>query len=429
MADREPISLSFGIEDTVDTGQAEILASLYDDSTVIADPNEIEEITSIEQSEPDPVKIEKGMKSQQPKLSDKEQSLNGDIDFAKILEASLTTEGEETDETVTDDEEEGEETEVVAKKPTTVKKESSTEDKTTDEPIWVSLSKDLSKLGIFTPDVDDDGNEVEVQTNTPEEFKDKFVNELKKGVNDTILNFLSRFGDDYKDAFDAIYVNGVNPKDYFETKLEVDNVKELDLTKENNQEYVVRKVLKDMGYEDDEANDEIERLKNYGDLESVSIKHHKILAKKEEEKLKLTAEAKAKDIETQKRIEDEYNDNVFKILNDKYKTKDFDGIPVNKQFAEKTMDFLTTKKYKLPTGELLTEWDKEMLELRKPDNHATKVKVAMILQLLKTDPTLTTLKKRAASEENNSVFNEVARHKTKKQTSTVTVKPKRAFID
>ena len=39
---------------------------------------------------------------------------------------------------------------------------------------------------------------------------------------------------------------------------------------------------------------------------------------------------------------------------------------------------LTQEKYKLPTGETLTEFDKFILELKRPENHTLKVKLALL---------------------------------------------------
>ena len=54
----------------------------------------------------------------------------------------------------------------------------------------------------------------------------------------------------------------------------------MDLSKENNQKSVMKQALADQGFEQEDIGKEIERLQNYGDLESVSTRHHKVLVKK-----------------------------------------------------------------------------------------------------------------------------------------------------
>ena len=59
------------------------------------------------------------------------------------------------------------------------------------------------------------------------------------------------------------------------------DIANLDMTKEENQIAVIKKALEEQGWEGEDLTTEIERIKNYGDLENVAIKHHKVLMKKE----------------------------------------------------------------------------------------------------------------------------------------------------
>jgi hypothetical protein len=43
---------------------------------------------------------------------------------------------------------------------------------------------------------------------------------------------------------------------------------------------VVREGLKEQGFDPEDIESEIERYKNYGDLENVASKHHKVLIKR-----------------------------------------------------------------------------------------------------------------------------------------------------
>jgi hypothetical protein len=77
-----------------------------------------------------------------------------------------------------------------------------------------ALANDLFNLGVFTKEDDDDDEE---PINTPEEFLERFQAEKKKGAIEVVNNFIGQFGEDYQQAFDAIFVKGVNPKEYFGT--------------------------------------------------------------------------------------------------------------------------------------------------------------------------------------------------------------------
>ena len=106
-----------------------------------------------------------------------------------------------------------------------------------EESQFSALSRDLFKLGVFTEEEDEE------PITTPEQFLEKFKSEKIKGANEMVDNFLGQFGEDYKQAFDAIFVKGVDPKEYFGTYNNIVNFAELDLTREDNQETVVRQSL------------------------------------------------------------------------------------------------------------------------------------------------------------------------------------------
>lgn len=268
---------------------------------------------------------------------------------------------------------------------------------------------------MFTKD-DEEGDDVQITT--AEEFLERFNVEKRKGASEMVENFIGQFGEDYQQAFDAIFVKGVDPKDYFGTYNQVVNFAEMDLSQESNQIAIMKQALADQGFDPEDVDTEVERLQNYGDLESVATKHHKVLVKKEAQKLN-QMQAKAEQEQLQKQqIKQQYIKNVQDVLNDKLKTKEFDGIPLNPKLANELQDFLLVDKWKTPTGETLSDFDRTILDLKRPENHATKVKVALLLKILEKDPTLSTIQKTGVSKKTNELFSEVARQVTKSKTGT-----------
>lgn len=277
-----------------------------------------------------------------------------------------------------------------------------------------ALAKDLFKLGVFV--ADDDENEDEISIQSGEDFLERFNVEKRKGAIEIVNNFISRFGEDYQAAFEAIFVNGTNPKDYFGTYNNIVNFAELDMEDETNQTHVVRQMLEDQGYEKEDIATEIQRLTNYGDLQSVATKYHKVLLKKEATKLQELQEKAQRDLEQKAALKNQYIQNVNAVLQEKLKTKEFDGIPINPKLASELQDFLLVDKWKTSSGETITDFDRAILELKRPENHATKVKVALLLKILEKDPTLSTLQKRAVTQKTNQLFGEVARQASKSKT-------------
>jgi hypothetical protein len=275
-----------------------------------------------------------------------------------------------------------------------------------------------------------DEDEESINVSTPEEFLERFQMEKRKGAQEAIESFLGQFGEDYRNAFDAIYVKGVDPKEYFGTYNTIVNFAELDLSQEDNQVRVMRQALADQGFDSEDIDTEIERLKNYGDLESVSGKHHKVLVRKEAQKLQQMEAQAEQELRQKATVRNQYIQNVQGVLQEKMKTKEFDGIPMNPKLANELQDFLLVEKWKTQSGETLTDFDKTILDLKRPENHAMKVKVGLLLKILEKDPTLSTIQKTGVSKKTDQLFSEVARQveRTKSGTSTKTQKPNSWFL-
>jgi hypothetical protein len=307
-----------------------------------------------------------------------------------------------------DDEEEEDVEETPASKPKK-KEESTTEDDDDDAPEEVSrftaLSNDLFKLGVFSKEDDED----DATISTPEEFLERFQAEKKKGAIEVVNNFIGQFGEDYQNAFDAIFVKGVDPKEYFGTYNNIQSFAQLDLGEEANQIAVIKQALADQEFDPEDITTEIERLKNYGDLETVATKHHKVLIKKEAAKLQKLEQENERRLQQQSAIKNQYVSNVQSVLQEKLKTKEFDGIPINPKLAGELQDFLLVDKYKTNSGETLTDFDKTILELKRPENHEMKVKVGLLLKILEKDPTLSTIQKTGITKKSNELFGDLAR--------------------
>ena len=175
----------------------------------------------------------------------------------------------------------------------------------------------------------------------------------------------------------------------------------------------LKQALTDQGFDPEDVTTEIERLKNYGDLETVAAKHHKVLIKKEAAKLQQLEQQRSSELQQQQAVKQQYYQNVQNVLQDKLKAKEFDGIPLNPKLASELQDFLITDKYKTNSGETLTDFDKTILELKRPENHEKKVKLGLLLKILEKDPTLSTIQKSGLTKKSNELFGEVARQASK----------------
>jgi hypothetical protein len=401
---------NFSIQDTMEMGMGntDLLNDLMGPETATGNPDDIKDI-----NEPAPAP-EKKAPAKAAAASTEEEKKEETVDIQSFLY------GEDT-------EEEEEETPSAPAKKETAPEEAKDADEEAEEEVsqFTALSRDLFKLGVFSKDEDEE----DVTISTAEEFLERFNSEKKKGAIEVVNNFIGQFGEDYQQAFDAIFVKGVDPKEYFGTYNQIQSFSEMDLSQESNQVAVIKQALEDQGFDPEDITTEVERLKNYGDLETVATKHHKVLVKKESAKLAKMEQEQEAQLQQQAAYKQQYINNVQTVLQEKLKAKEFDGIPINPKLAGELQDFLLVDKYKTSSGEKLTDFDRTILDLKRPENHEMKVKVALLLKIIEKDPTLSTIQKTGITKKSNELFGEVARQATKASVkSSKSSKPNSWFI-
>jgi hypothetical protein len=383
---------NFSIQSTMEgVGNAELLNDLMAPETSTGSPDDIQDIDA-----PAPEAPKK--KAPAKAAADEDEEKQEDEPKKDITDFLYGTD---------EDEDEDDSAEPAAKTPAAAPDDEEDEDEGANP--FTAFARDLYKLGGFTVDEDEE----EAPINTAEEFLERFNAEKKKGAINIVNEFIGQFGEDYQDAFQAIFVKGVNPKDYYGTYNAIENYAEMDLSNEANQVAVIRQALADQEFDAEDIETEIEKLRNYGDLESTATRHHKVLVKKEATKLQKLEQEKETQLKQQAAYKQQYAQNVGAILQDKVKAKEFDGIPLNPKLAGELQDFLVTDRYKTGSGEMLTEFDRTILELKRPENHEMKVKVALLLKILEKDPTLSTIQKAGVTKKTDTLFGEVTRQSSK----------------
>lgn len=393
----ETPSFQFNIESTTELGNQSLIEGFLSPETITTKEEQITKIDPTEKK-----KVEKVVEKKKDEVKSKEEE-----EKAKEEEKKKTL---DKDKLVNDflEEEEEEEREKPKKKEETKEGE---EEEGSDN-TFNTLSKDLLRLGVFSKE---EGEE-DIEINSAEEFLERFNFEKKKGAIEVVDNFIGQFGPEWQEAFDAIYVKGVHPKEYFGTYNVIEDFASLDLTVEANQEAIVKQGFLDMGIPADKIAAKLEKIKSYGDLEEEAKSFHEILVKKQTAKLDQLKKDSETKIQQTAAIKNQYVKNVNTILQDKLKSKDFDGIPINPKLAAELQDFLISDKYKTPSGETLTEFDKTILELKRPENHEKKVKLALILKTLEKDPTLSTIQRAGLTKKSDTLFSELVKKTSKSKT-------------
>ena len=297
MADNNE-NISFNIVDTMEmAGNTELINDLMSPETTSTSPDEVQPIVKeVEEEEPVATAPSKKPKEIDP---DKDKSDDGESLISSFLE---------------DDEKDDDDNLPVPPKAKSPEESSQEEPDSPDGNQFSALANDLFKLGVFTKDEDED----DVAISTPEEFLERFQTEKKKGASEIVENFIGQFGEDYQKAFEAIFVKGADPKEYFSTYNNVVSFAEMDLSSTDNQIKVVRQTLTDQGFDEEDVDTEVERLQNYGDLENVATKYHKVLVKKEAQKLQKIEEQAAIQLQQKQAVRNQYINNVQNILQELY---------------------------------------------------------------------------------------------------------------
>lgn len=281
--------------------------------------------------------------------------------------------------------------------------DSQSQDDSEEENIFTTLNRDLVKAGIFSDDEDEVGD--------ADSFKNKFVREIQRGANNVVNQFLSQHGPEYREAFDAIFVKGMSPEAYFRQIDVIDNLESLDLKSVDNQERLVKSYYQSQRYSSEKINKKIENLKDSGFLEDEAEAVYEVMLEQEKERLENDVKAAQEDSRRREINRQNYKATIGRLLDDKVRSKSFDGIPVDPKIAGKIYHNLTVDAYELPDGRLITEFDKMIMELDRPDNFERKLKLAFLLE---KGLDLSDIKKEAIKSETNDTFAGLQRKKKKK---------------
>jgi len=275
-----------------------------------------------------------------------------------------------------------------------------------------AMTKGLYELGIFEADEDEEGNPVYRLPKTPEQLKAVWEEQKAKALDTSLYNFLmNRHGEEGVRVFQAIFQNGVNPKEYFQAYTQLQEVESLNPEDEAHQEMIVREYLKRQKLPEDKIAKRIQRLKDLAELQSEAEDLHPQLVEQDKQALLDKEEANKQKQLAEEQADAQYKGAITKILQEKLKEKEIDGIPLSQERVQKAFDFLYTKKYtSKATGDKLTEFDVAILNSKKPENLQNRIKLALLFM---DNFDFSKIQKKGVSNASNNVFKDlVIRKKT-----------------
>lgn len=287
--------------------------------------------------------------------------------------------------------------------PTSENHKEKTSEEIPEEPLvevaddtYQKLSQDLLEMGIFTLD---EGEET-ISVKSPEELAERFKKNFQKGAISHIKNIVGQFGPEYEEAWNVIFEKGLNPYDYFTLQKKIDNIESLDITNEFAQKQVLRTYFEKQGFSEDVIEHKLQKAIDRDDLEEDAKEYFPLLVAAEKAQLAKQIEQTEQKRQMIAKQEYDFANSVFSTLSQKLVEKEIDGIPFNQKDVDVATDFYYTKKYQLPTGELITEADKWWIELK--SNPTLAAKFALFAS---NGFDVSKIEKKGVSKQNTTLFN------------------------
>jgi len=179
--------------------------------------------------------------------------------------------------------------------------------------------------------------------------------------------------------------------------------RDMDMTKESNQELVVRKALEEQGHDADYIETQLEFLKEKDKLEMMSEKHYSKWEKADEDNKKDLIKRQEDYKKQLKENERALKSNVSNFITEH---KEVNGLKFSTQDKTVLPNYMSKRNVKLENGQEITEMQRDLYGAMQDEN-----KAILIAKLLKSDFDFSSLKNSAATEVTKKAKEELRRNK------------------
>lgn len=279
------------------------------------------------------------------------------------------------------------------------------------------FAKGLAQAGIL--DLEDEDLKVE-------DWNEKsFIDVMEKTVDNRMWAKMEElametYGEAGVKLIEDIFINKVPVPEYLQMFSNEQVVENVDLSDENNQERIFRLYLAKTGMDEDEIEDQLTYARDNERLEAYAQKYQtKLVEKMQEEREKLAQEAEAR-LNDMRRREEEREESYAKVLEESIKVGEIQGYPINDKDAEELFSFVLDKPHVLPNGQRISDFEYRLATMRQEDPK----KFLAVARLVQKDLDLSPVRKKAVSEETNTIFKGL---KTKTKTSSKSNKQEDLF--
>ena len=274
-----------------------------------------------------------------------------------------------------------------------------------EENYFEVFGKGLAKAGMLNVE---EGEEIEWTEQT-------FLDKMNETIEDRAWNQLEQlatetYGEAGVQMIEDIFINKVPVQEYLQMFSNEQIVENVDLSVEANQERVFRLYLAKTGMDEDEITDQLNYARDNDRLEAYSQKYHgKLVEKMQQERATLAQESEAR-VQAMRQKEEEREQLYADVLDGAIASGAIEGYPINEQSASELFDFVLSKPHVLPNGQRISEFEYKLAKMRQEDPS----KFLAVAKLVQSDLDLTPVKRKAVTDETNSLFNDL---KTKSKKS------------
>ena len=285
------------------------------------------------------------------------------------------------------------------------------DDDSEDVNYFASFGKGLAKAGMLEFE---EGEDPETFEWTEESFLKKMEDTISSKAWSNLESLaMETYGDAGVKLIEDIFINKVPVQEYLQMFSNEQVVENVDLSNEDIQERVYRLYLSKTGLDDEEIQEQIDYARDNDRLEVYAKKYHgKLIEKMQQERATLAQESEAR-MQDMVRKEREREEAYAEVLEGAIHSGSIEGYPITKKSAEELFQFVLDKPVQLPNGQRISEFEYKLAKMRQE----SPSKFLAIAKLVQSDLDLTPVKRKAVSEETNTLFKDL-KTKAKKPTSS-----------
>ena len=277
-----------------------------------------------------------------------------------------------------------------------------------EENYFEVFAKGLIQAGMLNVDENEDieWNEQTFLSKMNETIEDKAWDQLEQLATET-------YGEAGVQMIEDIFINKVPVQQYLQMFSNEQVVENVDLSVEDNQERVFRLYLAKTGLDSEEIEDQLNYARDNDRLEAYATKYHtKLVERMQQERAALAQESEAR-VQAMRQKEEEREQLYADVLDGAIASGTIEGYPINEQSANELFDFVLSKPHVLPNGQRISEFEYKLAKMRQEEPS----KFLAVAKLVQSNLDLTPVKRKAVTEETNSLFNNL-KTKSKKSPST-----------